>query len=186
MGCAINFFRKVESTEQKTQLEKRFLILGLDGAGKTSILNRLASRDFSETIPTVGLNAEQIVYQNTSFAFWDVGGAATNLWKHYYQNTDAVIFVIDGTDRERMDLVKEELAGVLKDADLTECPLLIYANKQDKEGAISMDELSKILEFDKTEKKSKFLVPCSALKNEGLLPGLDKIVEVINRTTPKS
>ena len=186
MGCDIKMFRKGESGDQKTQLEKRFLILGLDGAGKTSILNRLANRDFVATVPTVGLNVEQIVYKNMSIAFWDLGGAATLLWKHYYQNTDAIIFVIDSTDRERIDSAREEMLNMLKDADLTNCPLLVYANKQDKEGAINIDELSISLEFDKFNKKHKFLEPCSALKNEGIWTALDKIIEILVKTTPKA
>ncbi len=186
MGCALDALRKKEAGDQKSQMEKRFLILGLDGAGKTAILNRLSKRDFITTIPTVGLNVEQIVYRNMSIALWDLGGAATLMWKHYYQNTDAVIFVVDSTDRARMDNVREELLGLLKDADLTNCPLLVYANKQDRDQAMSVDEMSICLEFDKLSKKHKFLEGCSAMKNEGIWQGLDKVIEVLIRTTPKA
>ncbi len=184
MGCALEALRGKET--DKTQMEKRFLILGLDGAGKTSILNRLAKRDFVTTIPTVGLNVEQVVYRNMSIALWDLGGAATLMWKHYYQNTDAVIFVVDSTDRVRMDSVRDELSGALKDADLAQCPLLVYANKQDREHAMKVEEVSRGIEFDKLARGHKFIESCSAMKNEGIWQGLDKVIDVLVKTTPKS
>ncbi len=185
MGCALKALKSGQG-DSKSSLEKRFLILGLDNAGKTSILNRLAKKDQQTTVPTVGLNVEQITYRNFTVALWDLGGAATMLWKHYYQNTDAVIFVVDSSDRARVETVREELINVLSDPDLAEAPLLVYANKQDKEGAMGVEDLSIAIEFDKLAKKHKFLEGCSAVKNEGILQGLDKIIEVLLRTTPKA
>ena len=183
MGCALKALNN-GSEEEKTQIEKRFLILGLDGAGKTSILNRLTKKDFTEPEPTVGLNVEQIVHRNYAVTFWDLGGAATLLWKHYYHSTDAVIFVVDSTDRDRIDTAREELINAISDTDLTECPLLVYGNKQDKEGAMSIDDLTMTLEFDKLRSKNKFLEPCSAAKNEGIFEGLEKIVDVLIKKSP--
>lgn len=184
MGCALKIL-KSNQEEQKQTLEKRFLILGLDGAGKTSILNRLAKKEFEMTVPTVGLNVESITYRNFVIALWDLGGAATMLWKHYYQNTDAIIFVVDSTDRQRIDLARDELINVLADPDLAESPLLVFANKQDKENAMNAEDLNIGIEFDKLAKKHKFLEPCSAVKNEGIFTGLDKIIDVLSRTTPQ-
>ena len=185
MGCALKML-KSNSEDAKPQLEKRFLILGLDNAGKTSILNQLAKKGAEQTAPTVGLNVEQIVYKNFALALWDLGGAATILWKHYYQNTDGVIFVVDSSDRERMDTAREELINVLADPDLAECPLLVYANKQDREGAMTVEDLSIEIEFDKLARKYKFLEGCSAMKNEGIWQGVDKVIEVLLKTTPKA
>ena len=183
MGCALKLLNK-ESEEEKTQIEKRFLIIGLDGAGKTSILNRLSQKDLTGIEPTVGLNVEQIIYKNYAVSFWDLGGAATMLWKHYYHNTDAIIFVVDSSDKDRLESVKEELINAVADRDLEKCPILIYGNKQDKEGAMNMEELSKALDFDNLQVEKKFIMPCSAMNNTGINEGLEKIVEVLLKTRP--
>eukprot|EP00826_Nyctotherus_ovalis_P012741 TRINITY_DN13394_c0_g1_i3.p1 TRINITY_DN13394_c0_g1~~TRINITY_DN13394_c0_g1_i3.p1 ORF type:complete len:185 (-),score=37.22 TRINITY_DN13394_c0_g1_i3:54-608(-) len=182
MGCALKALGSGDN--QRTQIEKRFLIIGLDGAGKTSILRRLTKKDSIDTEPTVGLSVEQIVHRNCVLTFWDLAGAATFLWKHYYHNTDAIVFVVDSTDLERIDMVKEELVNAVMDSDLTECPLLVYGNKQDKEGAMGLDELSAALEFDKVPCKHKFIALCSAATNEGIFEGLEKVAEVLIKITP--
>ena len=185
MGCALKMLNK-NSEEQKTQIEKRFLILGLDGAGKTSILNRLVKKDTIETEPTIGLNIEQITHKNYLVTFWDLGGAAAVLWKHYYNSTDAIIFVVDSTDRDRIDLAREELVGAASDPELAECPLLVLGNKKDKEGAMALDDLNIMLEFDKIPTKQKFLELCSAKENQGIFEGLEKVVDVLIKKSPGS
>lgn len=76
--------------------DKKILFLGIDHAGKTSLLIQYKERQFSNTVPTVGLNVEQIPYQNRyMLTMWDVGGQATKLWKHYFDKIDAILFVID-------------------------------------------------------------------------------------------
>ncbi len=78
--------------------DKKILFLGLDRAGKTSLLYKLKDDNFAETVPTVGLNVEQIKYRNMQLTLWDVGGSARKLWKHYYDKVDGIIFVVDSTD----------------------------------------------------------------------------------------
>ena len=185
MGCALKVLGAGPDS-QRTQIEKRFIIIGLDGAGKTSILRRLTKKDSIDTEPTVGLSVEQIVHQNCVLTFWDLAGAATFLWKHYYHNTNAIVFVVDSTDHDRIDLAKDELANAVLDSDLSGCPLLVYGNKQDKEGAMNAEELAEVLEFDKLPSTHKFLVLCSAATSEGIFEGLEKIAEVLIKLTPGS
>merc|ERR1719197_2032653 len=85
--------------------EKRILMVGLDAAGKTTILYKLKLGDVVTTIPTVGFNVESVEYKNIEFTVWDIGGQhlIRPLWRHYYQGTEAVIFVVDSNDRERVD-----------------------------------------------------------------------------------
>ena len=79
----------------------RVCMLGLDAAGKTTILYKMKLDELITTIPTVGFNVEEITYQNLTITVWDVGGQKIirNLWKHYLANNDAVIFVVDSSDR---------------------------------------------------------------------------------------
>ena len=77
-------------------------MLGLDAAGKTTILYRLQLGEDVHSIPTIGFNVETVNYKNISFTIWDVGGQdrLRKLWRHYYKDNDALIFVIDSADRD--------------------------------------------------------------------------------------
>ena len=91
--------------------EVRVLILGLDNAGKTTILYKLQMGEVVTTVPTIGFNVETLEYKSISFTVWDVGGQEKlrPLWRHYFQNTQGLIFVVDSTDRSRMAEAREEL-----------------------------------------------------------------------------
>ena len=111
--------------------EMRILMVGLDAAGKTTILYKLKLGEVVTTIPTIGFNVETVEYKNISFTVWDVGGQdkIRLLWRHYYQNTQGIIFVVDSNDRERVDDAKEELHRMLGEDELKDAVLLIMANK---------------------------------------------------------
>ena len=81
---------------------KKVLFLGLDNAGKSTLLFQMKDNQFKDTVPTVGLNVEQIKYRGMDFTLWDVSGQATRLWKHYFDKINAIIFVVDSNDRERI------------------------------------------------------------------------------------
>ena len=91
--------------------QMRILMVGLDAAGKTTILYKLKLGEIVTTIPTIGFNVETVEYKNISFTVWDVGGQdkIRPLWRHYFQNTQGLIFVVDSNDRERVDEAREEL-----------------------------------------------------------------------------
>lgn len=83
MGCNLSFLKKGQAGAAGDK-EKRVLLLGLDNAGKTSVLMQLKQDQFVDTVPTVGLNVEHVAYRNLSLTLWDVGGQARTLWKHYF------------------------------------------------------------------------------------------------------
>ena len=122
--------------------EKKILLLGLDNAGKTSLLFQMRDKEFKQTVPTVGLNIEHIVYKKYSVTIWDVGGQATKLWKHYFDHIDSVIFVVDRADESRLLAARDELNKVIRDEGLKGVPFLIFYNKCDIEGGLSRDELN--------------------------------------------
>uniref|UniRef100_A0A669CS81 ARF GTPase 5 n=1 Tax=Oreochromis niloticus TaxID=8128 RepID=A0A669CS81_ORENI len=84
--------------------QMRILMVGLDAAGKTTILYKLKLGEIVTTIPTIGFNVETVEYKNICFTVWDVGGQdkIRPLWRHYFQNTQGLIFVVDSNDRERV------------------------------------------------------------------------------------
>lgn len=85
----------------------RILMVGLDAAGKTTILYKLKLGEVVTTIPTIGFNVETVEYKNISFTVWDVGGQdkIRPLWRHYFQNTHGLIFVVDSNDRCAFEFV---------------------------------------------------------------------------------
>ncbi|XP_072423198.1 ADP-ribosylation factor 1-like 2 isoform X2 [Chiloscyllium punctatum] len=112
--------------------EMRILMVGLDAAGKTTILYKLKLGEIVTTIPTIGFNVETVEYKNISFTVWDVGGQdkIRSLWRHYFQNTQGLIFVVDSNDKERVSEAREELMQVLAEDELRNAVLLVFANKQ--------------------------------------------------------
>ena len=113
--------------------ELRALMLGLDAAGKTTILYKLKLGEVVSSVPTIGFNVETVEFEKVKFTVWDVGGQdkIRQLWKHYYQNTQALIYVVDSSDKERVEIAREELQKMLSEDELKDAVLLVLANKQD-------------------------------------------------------
>jgi len=162
--------------------------VGLDAAGKTTILFKLKLGDVVTTIPTVGFNVETVEYKNISFTVWDVGGQdkIRPLWRHYYQNTQAIIFVVDSNDRERIDdsrdyenSAKDELHRMLAEDELREAVLLVFANKQDLPGAMKVQEVTDRLGLNKIRNRQWFIQGSSAPNGDGLYEGLDWLTQVL-------
>ncbi|GAA52096.1 ADP-ribosylation factor [Clonorchis sinensis] len=122
----------------------RILMVGLDAAGKTTILYKLKLGEVVTTIPTIGFNVEMVEYKNISFTVWDVGGQdrIRRLWRHYFQNTQGLIFVVDSNDRERVNEAADELKRMLSEDELRDVVILVFANKQDLPNAMSSAELT--------------------------------------------
>jgi ADP-ribosylation factor-like protein 1 len=162
-----------------TEKEKRVLVLGLDNAGKTSILYRLQLGTPIATCPTVGFNLEVLKYKSVTFQVWDLGGQTgiRPFWRCYFSDTDAIIYVVDSTDRERMGVAKHELFALLDEEELKNSALLIYANKQDVAGAASVTEVASALGVNAIGNRTWTIVKSSAQTGEGLPEGMDWLVE---------
>ena len=108
---------KVQGIFSSFNKEQRVLMLGLDAAGKTTIIYKLKLGEYANTLPTIGFNVETIKYKKLEMSMWDVGGQnkIRPLWRHYYQGTDALIYVVDSSDRDRLEEAAEELQAILAD-----------------------------------------------------------------------
>ncbi|XP_952472.1 adp-ribosylation factor, putative [Theileria annulata] len=153
----------------------RILMVGLDASGKTTILYKLKLGEVVTTIPTIGFNVETVEYRNLSLNVWDVGGQdkIRPLWKHYYTNSQAVIFVVDCNDRERIPDAKDELHKMMNEDELRGAVLLIYANKQDLPNAISPTELSSLLSLEHFRDRKWYIQASCATAGTGLYEGMD-------------
>ncbi|MCP9265878.1 ADP-ribosylation factor-like protein 1 [Dirofilaria immitis] len=193
------------------QKELRILILGLDGAGKTTILYRLQVGEVVTTIPTIGFNVEQVIYKNLKFqstlsssanvtqhlnyflwpsdkvntdAFnenylhqlqnrgfvWDLGGQTSirPYWRCYYSNTDAIIYVVDSADKDRIGISKQELISMLEEEELKNAVLMVLANKQDIPSCLSLADVHRSLGLDALRTRTFQIFKTSATKGEGL------------------
>eukprot|EP00736_Rhodelphis_marinus_P005280 Rmarinus@m.13250 len=155
--------------------EVRILILGLDNAGKTTILYKLHMGEVVKTVPTIGFNVETITYNNLTFQVWDLGGQTSirPYWRCYYQNTQAIIYVVDSTDTDRLSLAKKELLAMLEEEELQDTILCVFANKQDMPQAASVAEVSEKLGLSLIRNRQWSIFPTSAVEGKGLYEGLE-------------
>ncbi|KZW03909.1 ARF/SAR superfamily [Exidia glandulosa HHB12029] len=188
MGLSISsLFNSIASLANWSKdKETRILMLGLDSAGKTTILYKLQIGEVVATIPTIGFNVETVQYKNIKFQVWDLGGQTSirPYWRCYFPNTAAIIYVIDASDHDRLQTSRSELLTMLSDdeEELRGVPLLVFANKQDVDGALKPGEISDALGLAGGETGREWSVRGScAIKGDGLEEGLDWLVNVIQQ-----
>ncbi|EDO28892.1 predicted protein [Nematostella vectensis] len=163
--------------------EHKVIIVGLDNAGKTTILYQFLMNEVVHTSPTIGSNVEEIVWKNIHFIMWDIGGQESlrSAWNTYYTNTEFLILVIDSTDRERLAISKAELYQMLANEELKQAALLILANKQDIKGSMSVAEISEQLNLACIKDHGWHIQACCALTGEGLYQGLEWITTQLRK-----
>ena len=157
------------------KIPSRILMVGLDNAGKTTILYKLKLGEVVTTLPTIGFNVETVEYKNISFTVWDVGGQTKlrSLWHHYFENSDAVIFVVDSSDKERLEEARDELDRILLDDRLRNTSLLVFSNKVDKPQSVSTSEVTDKLCLHKHKGREWFIQSTCAVTGEGIVDGLE-------------
>ncbi|KAJ9294036.1 hypothetical protein DTO271G3_7164 [Paecilomyces variotii] len=167
--------------------EMRILMLGLDAAGKTTILYKLKLNQDVTTIPTVGFNVESVTYKNVKFNVWDVGGQdkIRPLWRHYYSGTQGLIFVVDSSDTARMEEARSELHKIINDREMKDALLLVFANKQDIEGHMSPEDVTNALQLTKLKDKLWYVVPSVATQGTGIFEGLAWLSNNVKTQPPK-
>ncbi|KAJ9139902.1 hypothetical protein P3X46_030594 [Hevea brasiliensis] len=176
-----------------SKTEFHVLILGIDKAGKTTLLEKLKSL-FSNLeglppdriVPTVGLNIGRIEVSNTKLVFWDLGGqpGLRSIWEKYYEEAHAVVYVIDATCPSRFEDSKSALEKVLRHEDLQGAPLLILANKQDLSEAVSAEEVAQYLDLKKLDERERayMLDAVSAYDGMGIKESVEWLVEVMEQS----
>ena len=158
--------------------------LGLDKAGKTTLINRLATGSYGAyTQPTVGMYTQEYLFGNTKYISWDVSGQTSfreRLWNIYLRGSSGVIWVIDSSDRVRFPIAKKEIwKYVFENRNLKIIPVLIFANKQDLKNAVKVKDVKKALDLGKIKKWPINVYPTSATTGVNLYEGLDWIRDKI-------
>merc|ERR1712187_341840 len=162
--------------------EKRIVMVGLDAAGKTTVLYKLKLGEVVTTIPTIGFNVETVNYKNISFTVWDIGGQEKirSLWRYYYQNTQGLIFVIDSNDRDRIEDAREELTKILMEDEMRDAVLLVFSNKQDLPNAMTAAEVMEKLGLHGMRNRQWFMQSTCATTGDGLYEGLDWLSKTLS------
>ncbi|CAF0931772.1 unnamed protein product [Didymodactylos carnosus] len=177
----LDLLRRLRSTPQE---ELRILLLGLDNAGKTTLLKVLAAEDISNITPTPGFNIKSVASNGFKLNVWDIGGQRRirGYWPHYFDNTDVVIYVIDSADKKRFPETSEQLLELLADEKLTNVPLLIFANKQDLLNAATSSEITDGLALYTIRDRAWQIQGCSAYTQEGVKTGLEWVYKTVKTT----
>jgi ADP-ribosylation factor protein 1 len=178
MGLAITkMFDKIFGKK-----EVRILMLGLDAAGKTTILYKLKLGEVINSVPTIGFNVETVEYKNIKFTVWDVGGQdkIRQLWKHYFYNTQGLIYVVDSADRDRIGIARDELQRMISEEELKDAVILILANKQDL-GEMSIPEMTEKLGLHTLRNREWYMQGTCALSGDGLTDGMDWLCKTISK-----
>ncbi|CAG5079319.1 Similar to arl3: ADP-ribosylation factor-like protein 3 (Danio rerio) [Cotesia congregata] len=168
----LSILRKLRSTHDK---ELRLLLLGLDNAGKTTILKSLASEDITQVTPTQGFNIKSVQSEGFKLNVWDIGGARKirPYWRNYFENTDILIYVVDSADIKRLDETGQELSELLMEEKLRGVPLLVYANKQDLGQAVTAAEIAEGLGLHNIKDRDWQIQSCIATESKGVKEGLE-------------
>jgi len=180
----LSLLRKLKSGPEK---ELRILLLGLDSAGKTTILKSLASEDVSHITPTQGFNIKSVQSSNFKLNVWDIGGQRKirPYWKNYFENTDILIYVIDSADQKRFEETGFELSELLEEEKLMGVPVLVYANKQDLLSAASASDIVNGLGLHSIRDRRWQIQACSALTGEGVKDGIEWVMKNIKQDKGK-
>ena len=174
----MKILRKIKLKEHQV----RILTLGLDNSGKTTIIKSFLSQDPTSTSPTLGFTINTLKYKSNTTNFWDIGGQTTirSYWRNYFEETDGVIWVVDSSDKLRLNDCKDELHNLLKQEKLAGATLLVFCNKQDINGALNVEEIKNILELDTITTRHWIIMPCCGLNGNGLENGLEWLMDDIS------
>lgn len=168
---------------KKSNKELRILLLGLDNAGKTSCLKKLSDEEISHIMPTQGFNIKSLSQEGFKLNVWDIGGqkAIRPYWKNYFDNTDALVYVIDSADRRRIEETGLELNSLIEQEKLAGVPVLILANKQDLVNALTPEEISAALNLTNIRDRQWHIQACSAKTGDGLQQGIEWVIKTVDK-----
>lgn len=165
--------------------EARVVMVGLDAAGKTTILHAIAYGETIETVPTIGFTLQSVRRGKLDLNVWDIGGQSEfrSMWKHYYKGSDALIYVVDAADHtaSRKQEARDALEAALETDDLKGVPVLVLANKQDISGAMPGTEVRAMLGLELVKGREVEVVETVGINGKGLEEGIKWLCSAMDR-----
>ena len=175
----LTIVRKLREKER----EMKLLMVGLDNAGKTTVVKKFNGEATDTISPTLGFDIKTLEHRGYRLNVWDVGGQQTirSYWRNYFEVTDGIIWVVDSADQWRLEMCRDELHDLLKEEQLGGASLLVFANKQDLPGALDPGQISDLLDLSSPQfaQRHSKIQPCSAQSGDGLLNGINWLVDDI-------
>lgn len=164
--------------------QAHILLLGLDSAGKSTLLYRLKFAETLATIPTIGFNVEMVQLQSSlTLTVWDVGGQEKmrTVWDCYCENAHGLVYVVDCSEgKKRLEDSRKEFKHILRNEHIKNTPVVILANKQDLPGALSAEDITRMFKVKKLcSDRNWYVQPCCAVTGEGLYDGFRKLTEFV-------
>ena len=179
----------ITSIFKRKENDARVLFVGLDASGRTTALYKMKLGEVVTTIPTIGFNVETVDIAGVSFTIWDVGGCdkIRPLWRHYYQNTQAVGFFVDSNDRDRIEKSAEDFDSLLSEDELRDAVFLVFANKQDLPNALRAHEIMEKFDIEAKIAAGRAInvVECCAVTGEGIFEGMEWIIRTLRENTAR-
>ena len=142
MSFVLNFFKNLLYNLGLWKIKAKILFLGLDNAGKTTLLTVLKNNKVSQMPPTKHAHSEELVIKNVNIHAFDLGGhhAMRKVWREYFPKIDAIVYLVDAADSTRFEESKAELDKLFNNEEIGNIPVLVLGNKIDKNGAVNEDE----------------------------------------------
>eukprot|EP00026_Physarum_polycephalum_P007420 Phypoly_transcript_07480.p1 GENE.Phypoly_transcript_07480~~Phypoly_transcript_07480.p1 ORF type:complete len:197 (-),score=31.33 Phypoly_transcript_07480:774-1364(-) len=176
--------------------EYYILILGLDRAGKTTLLEQMKAifKDVQplppdQIMPTVGLNIGRLEVGNVKLIFWDLGGQSElrSIWDKYFRETHGLVFVVDSADPDRFNEAKNELEILVRTSELRGVPFLFFVNKQDIENASTPRQMEEVFNMKQIQStRPTHVQPLTAINGEGVRDGVMWLVETLKKCARKT
>uniref|UniRef100_A0A7S1CCX3 ADP-ribosylation factor-like protein 6 n=1 Tax=Bicosoecida sp. CB-2014 TaxID=1486930 RepID=A0A7S1CCX3_9STRA len=187
----MGLFKRLAQALGLSKRECKILVVGLDNSGKTTLINRLKPKKSSsyEVVPTVGFSVESFSKNGLAFTAFDMSGQGRyrSLWETYYADVQAIIYVLDSTDKVRMCVAKDELDHMLAHKAIKEArvPVLFFANKMDKPSALTPAECMEELGLSALTDKAWHIAASCAVTGEGVEEGIEWLANHVGKADRK-